>query len=134
MPRSVRGKVSTRFPRHEEEVVSETLSWRRKRLTIHLHVVARCSGAVDAKQSHHATPHLGHELATIVGHKTERDTEPGQPCLYESTSHSVSDVRQWSSYRPSSEVVHTGEQVYVTPGEVQGAHNVYVDVLEPGGD
>ena len=72
MPRSVRGKVSTRFPRHEEEVVSETLSWRRKRLTIHLHVVARCSGAVDAKQSHHATPHLGFKLAIVVGREAVR--------------------------------------------------------------
>ena len=42
------------------------------------------------------------------------------------------DICQWSGFRQSNEAVHAGEQVLVTPGERQGAPNVYVDVLEPG--
>ena len=100
---------------------------------VRLLVVAR--EVADAKQSHHATPHVGLELATTVGHKTERDTKAGHPCLHEGTSHSVSgDVRQWRSLGPLSEAVHIYDQVPVTPEEGQEAHNVYVDMLEPGGE
>ena len=71
-----------------------------------------------------------------MGRDVERDAKPGHPCLHESTSHRGSGgVRQWSSFGPSGEAVHAGEQVLVTPGEWQGAHNVYyMDVLKPVGD
>ena len=74
-----------------------------------LRVVVGGPEAVDAKESHNAL-----------------DTR-----LHESTSHRVSgNVRHWSGFRPFGEAVHTGKQVLVIPGEWQGAHNVYVDVLE----
>ena len=102
---------------------------------VRLRVVAGGPEAADAKYSHDATPYLGLELATAVEREAERDAKPGNPRLHEGTSHRVGgDVRQWGSFGPSGEAVHAGEQVLVTPGEWQGAHNVDVDVLKPGGD
>ena len=102
---------------------------------VHLQVVAGGPEVVDAKYRHYATPYLGLKITTAVGREAERDTKPGHPCLHESASHSVSgDVRQWRSLGPLSEAVHIDDQVPVTPEEGQEAHNVYVDVLEPGGE